>query len=165
MKKQSKAIVYLSVSLLVAIVFSLLLLNQFFTNDPAPALEKQRVTTEPKTAAPKEEKEPASQTEKKSEKESEGKAETEENQNGYVADWFKQSESPENEEVPVSSEDEATDNREAEKTNKEATEPNNNEPNEGTIENQSNKEVIEKQPVEAPIPPTQPEQPSFSSDI
>ncbi|MGG3452274.1 hypothetical protein ABER98_20955 [Domibacillus aminovorans] len=100
-KKQNKATIYLTASLLIAIGFFILLLNQFLTNDHAPAEEKQLVTTEPKTAVPKEEKDLAIQTEKESEKESEEKAETNENQGEYVADWFKQFDEKVFEEQPV----------------------------------------------------------------
>ncbi|OAH53852.1 hypothetical protein AWH48_11310 [Domibacillus aminovorans] len=159
MKKQSKSMIYLSVLLLAIMVFFMFLLNQFLTNDHAPAEDKQRVTTEPKTAVPKEEQKPASQTEK----ETDEKAKTNENQGGYVGDWFKQSGSSESEEIPVSSENEAPNQEETEKTNEETTDRGSNETTENTIENQSSKEVVEEQPVEAPLPPVKPEQPSVSS--
>ncbi|OKL36927.1 hypothetical protein [Domibacillus mangrovi] len=146
-KKHNAVTIYLTASLLLAIIFFTVLLNQFLTKGPVPTEVKQPVTTEQKEAVPEEAKKPASQTQKESEIESEEKNETDENQDGYVADWFKQSDSLEIEEVPASSENDMPNQEETKKT----------------IENQSKKEVIKEQPVEAPIPPTQPEQPSFSS--
>ncbi len=155
--------------LLGVIACLLLIVNQFVTNhstdegqsvtaepsETVPNEEKQSAAAEPKTAVSDKENSQDSPMEMGNKKDVEEKTEIGNNQEGYMADWFQQTNSQENEKTAASSKGEVTDQEKSDELNSE------DKAAETTME-QSNEEAGKQQSIISPVPPVEPEQPSFS---